>query len=313
MPNSTTDPTPAQTLMESAANQTVTQTANQAASQAANHATDQAANQAAQLSIEQSIQQMRDAFTYVEPQWFTLRWALVLLIVTMLLSWGMGRLMKLAGLQRARKWLALGRVLLWMFMIINLIFALSSVVSAHYWLPVGVVGLAMLGLAGLPWLRNITAGLAVAFEAQFEVGDPVKHGGATGEITHFGARAVTLRASDGTLHQVPNQNFAQDSVTRIESEGDAACEIRVRIPRGVSPERAMHLAQQAAFLTPLASPRHRPEVFLEMGERGPDGIEMRIRGWAFDPACREAFQSDVVARIHDLMRSEKSLPNGATF
>jgi len=265
-----------------------------------------------QLSLEQSLQQLREAINYVEPQWFTLRWALVLVALTLLVSWGMGRLMKLAGLQRARKWLALIRVLLWTFMVVNLAFALSSMVSAYYWLPVGVVGLAMMGLAGLPWLRNITAGLAVAFEDQFKVGDPVKHGGATGEITHFGARAVTLRATDGTLHQVPNQNFAQDSVTRIESEGDAACEIRVAIPRGVSPERAMHLAQQAAFLTPLASPRHRPEVFLEMGDPGSESVEMRIRGWAFDPSCREAFHSDVVARIHDLLRREKPAANAAT-
>lgn len=277
---------------------------------AADPAAGQAVDEATQLSLEQSLQQLRDAITYVEPQWFTLRWALVLLVVTLLISWGMGRLMKLAGLQRARKWLALLRVMLWSFMVVNLAFALSSAVSAYYWLPVGVVGLAMLGLAGLPWLRNISAGLAVAFEDQFHVGDPVKHGGATGEITHFGARAVTLRASDGTLHQVPNQNFAQDSVTRIESEGDAACEIRVSIPLGVAPERAMHLAKQAAFLTPLASPRHRPEVYLEMGDHRSEGIEMRIRGWAFDPSCREAFQSDVVARIHDLLRSEMAAVKG---
>lgn len=275
-------------------------------------AADPGVDPGAQLSLEQSLQQLRDAITYVEPQWFTLRWALVLMALTLLVSWGLGRLMRLAGLQRARKWLALVRVLLWTFMVVNLAFALSSMVSAYYWLPVGVVGLAMMGLAGLPWLRNITAGLAVAFEDQFQVGDPVRHGGAVGEIIQFGARAVTLRAADGTLHQVPNQNFAQDSVTRIESEGDAACEIRVAVPRGISPERAMHLAQQAAFLTPLASPRHRPEVYLEMGDHSPDSIEMRIRGWAFDPSCREAFHSDVVARIHDMLRSEKPRVNSST-
>ncbi|AWV90408.1 mechanosensitive ion channel domain-containing protein [Bradymonas sediminis] len=263
-------------------------------------------------TLDQSLLQFQEAITYVEPQWFTLTWALIMLAVTLLLSWAMGQLMQLAGLQRARKWLALIRVLLWSFIVVNLAFALSSMVSEMHWLPVGIVALSMSGLAALPWLRNITAGLAIAFDSRFEIGDPVRHGQATGEITHFGARAVTLRADDGTLHQVPNQIFAQTSVTLIESEGDAACEILVVIPQGVSPERAMHLAKQAAFLTPLASPRHSPEVYLEMGDHSPESIEMRIRGWAFDPSCREAFQSDVVARIHDLLRSEKSSRNSTT-
>src|SRR5690554_254163 len=178
-------------------------------------------------TLDQSLLQFQEAITYVEPQWFTLTWALIMLALTLLLSWGMGRLMQLAGLQRARKWLALVRVLLWSFIVVNLAFALSSMVSEPHWLPVGIVALAMSGLAALPWLRNITAGLAIAFDSRFEIGDPVRHGQAAGEITHFGARAVTLRAADGTLHQVPNQIFAQTSVTLIESEGDAACEIRV--------------------------------------------------------------------------------------
>jgi small-conductance mechanosensitive channel len=290
MPQPTTSPETARLIAESGAEMAAAKTA----------------EQAADLSVQHSLQRMGEFLSGGAPQWFSLSWVLGLLVAAVAISWGLGRLMKLTGLRRARKWLALARVVLWSFVILNLIFAVCFALSTHYWLPLGVLTVAMLGLAALPWLRNVTAGLAVAFEAQFEVGDPVEHGGVGGEITHFGARAVTLRADDGTLHQVPNQSFAEDSVTRIESEGDAACEITVTLPAGVSPERAMRLAQQAAFLTPLASPRHRPEVFLDMDPHAHDGIELRIRGFAFDPAWRESFRSDVVARIHDLMRTEKS-------
>lgn len=282
------------------------------ARQATQHSTEQAlqssTDQANQLSLEESLRQLSDALSQNTPHGLGIWGMVALLIGALIISWGLGRLMQLRGLRRVRKWLALIRVLLWAFLVLNVIFGLSVALSPQHWLPVGMLVVAILGISGLSFLRNVAAGLAMAFEAQFRVGDPVLHGGIQGEIVHFGARAVTLRADDGTLHQIPNESFAQNSVTRLESEGDAACDILVRLPAGVSPDRALTLARQAAFLTPLASPRHRPEVFLEMSSRDgqENSIELRIRGYAFDPAWRDAFSSDVVARIHDMLHADKS-------
>ncbi len=120
----------------------------------------------------------------------------------------------------------------------------------------------------------------------------------------FGARAVTLRTDDGTLHQIPNASITQESVTNLRAEGDAACEITIEVPENVTPERAKELARQASFLTPLASPHHAPQVFLDI-DRARNQVQMHIRGFAFDPAHRDHYRSDVVARVHQMLRNER--------
>lgn len=256
--------------------------------------------------VQQSLQQLGDALLPHTPHWLSPLWVILLTLAAIALSWALTRIMALGGVRRARKWLVMLWLMLWVAAVLNVIFAVCFAISPQYGLPLGVVSVAMLGLIGLPWLRNITAGLAIAFEGQFALGDRIQHSGIQGNITHFGVRAVSLRAADGTLHQIPNQSFARESVTHVESEGDAACEIQFRLPPGISIDRALHLAQQAAFLTPLASPYHRPEVFLDTLEQSdhPHALQVRIRGFAFDPAWRDAFRSDVVARIHELLRAE---------
>lgn len=250
-------------------------------------------------------QQAGQAVSQHAPVVFSAWWVIGLVALTALISWAIGRLIALPGLRRVRRWLALARVVLWALVTFDVVFTVSRAVTEH-WLVLGVVVLAVLALVGMDWLRNVAAGLALAFEGHFQVGDLVRYRDIEGELVEFSARAVILRADDGTLHQVPNQRFSDESVTHLEADGEAACEIVVSLPTGVSPERAVRLAQQAAFLTPLASPRHRPDVFLDVGADDA-GVRLHIRGFAFDPAYRDHFKSDVVARVHSLLRTERGV------
>ena len=231
---------------------------------------------------------------------------LLFLVLAGLASWGLGRIAKLPGLRHLRRWFELARVIIWASITLEVAFTISRMVTDN-WLLVGLLLLALVAMAGFDWLRNISAGLALAFERRFEVGDVVRYQDVEGELTEMGIRAVTLRAADGTFHQIPNVNFTSASVTNLQAEGEAACEIVVSVPAGVSPQRAAKLAREAAFLTPLASPRHRPEAFLDVGDPASTNVELRVRGFAFDPAHREHYRSDVVARIHDMLRIEESV------
>lgn len=253
----------------------------------------------------EAVEQAAQAAGEAVPLFLQPMWALGILVAALVISLGIGYLAKLPGLRRMRHWLLLTRVLVWTVALFNTIFALFRPVTEH-WVWLGVLVLGLMALAGIDWLRNVAAGLAVAFESHFHVGDRVRFGEMEGEVVDLGTRAVTIRAADGTLHQIPNENLTRDAVTHLEANGEAACEIVVALPKGVSPERARKLAQQAAFLTPLASPRHRPDVFLKVNDEGGEGIQLQIRGFAFDPTYREHFRSDVVARIYDMLRIEKA-------
>lgn len=239
------------------------------------------------------------------PALFEPGWAIVMVVGAVLLSVAIGKLARLPGLRGVRRWLLLARVLLWGVVLLEVIFTLSWAIT-DYWLVLAVLLVGVLSLAGLDWLRNVAAGLALAFERQLDVGDMVRYGDIEGKIAAFGARAVTLVAPDGTRHQVPNARVTREAVSNIQSRGESACEMTVRIPAGVDPDRAIDLVRQICLLTPLASPRRRPEVFWDSDPAADGPLRLHVRGFVFDPAYREHFKSDVLARIHRKLRAEST-------
>ncbi|MGM0559341.1 MAG: mechanosensitive ion channel domain-containing protein, partial [Myxococcota bacterium] len=231
--------------------------------------------------------------------------AIVMVLVAALVSWATKRLSAMPGLKTWRPWFFLGQLLLWGFVLLELVFAVSWAFTV-YWLFLAVLILIILIVASVGWLRSVLAGLAMAFERRFQVGDQVRYNNVEGELMSFGMRVVSLKDSDGTVHEIPNERFMTEQVTNLESSGDSACEITVSLPEGVSPERARELARQAAFLTPLASPRHEPQIFLDIDEEQDSGLKLCIKGFAFASSHREHFRSDVVSRIHDMLRTESA-------
>jgi small-conductance mechanosensitive channel len=231
--------------------------------------------------------------------------ALIMVVIAIFVSWVAKRLSALPGLKAWRPWFFLGQLLLWGFVLLDLVFAVSWAVTV-YWLFLSVLILFILIVASVGWLRSVLSGLAMAFERRFHVGDQVRYNDVEGKVVNFGMRVVSLKDHDGTVHEIPNEKFMTEQVTNLESSGDSACEIQVKLPKGVSPDRAVELARQAALLTPLASPRHEPQVFLDIDHERDSGLDLHIRGFAFDPTYREHFRSDVVSRIHDLLRTESA-------
>ena len=113
---------------------------------------------------------------------------------------------------------------------------------------------------------------------------------------------------DGTLHDIPNHQLTSNAIANLSGDGgDSACEVEVTVPEALPLPKAMALAVEAAMLSPLASPRHKPEVFLSATGKAPH--QLRVRGYAFDPNFQEHFRSDVVTRI--LERYEESLRAGS--
>lgn len=162
----------------------------------------------------------------------------------------------------------------------------------------GVLVLFLLtALASIGWLRSVMAGVAISLEGRINLGDSIRIGGLSGEVMTFGVRSLTLRAVDGSLHEIPNEKLVVESVTNLSGDGgDSATEFVIPVPPNVDPEHAVQVARDVAILTPLASPRHQPEVFLESGA-AVQQYEIRVRGYAFDAAYQDHFRSDVVARL----------------
>lgn len=223
--------------------------------------------------------------------------ALVIIILALVAGYVLFRLSHLETLQRFRPYIVGGLVILWGLAVVEMAFAIAHALTVH-WLSLGLFLLGTIVLTNFEWLRNIMAGLAIAFERRIQVGDSVRLGEIEGEIQSFQLRAVRVRGIDGRAHEIPNRKFVDESVSNLASEGDSACDVTVSIPKHLSPQRARQLGREAALMTPLASPRHKPEVFVEADENDDqERIRLRVRGYAFDPAYQERYRSDVTSRL----------------
>lgn len=218
-------------------------------------------------------------------------------------------LRRAAGLRassRVRRWIPLLHVSVWTTVVVGAMFTYASDLP-DYWLVVLGLFVFLVGLSSVGWLRSVAAGITLAAEGRLRVGDNIRISGVVGEIASFGFRGVRVRAVDGALHEIPNEIFMTSPVATVSGDGgDSACEITMKIPPSVEPNRALEIARNVAILTPLASPRHRPEVFLRATDERDETFEITIRGFAFDPTHQDHYRSDVIARFHDGFRRERS-------
>ncbi len=205
---------------------------------------------------------------------------------------------KLRVAERVKRWLPTGHVILW-----GIGIALSTVVLVRTesiaWLLCGALVFAALIFLNSSWLKSILAGIALTLEHHLEIGDSVRLDGLEGDIVHFGLRSTRLRAVDGTLHDIPHEHLLTQRVANLSGDGsDSACKIGIQLPEGANVDLVMAQALEIAILSPLASPRHKPEVFLESTSRGEAPSMIYIKGYAFDPNYQEHFRSDVLKRLH---------------
>ena len=196
-----------------------------------------------------------------------------------------------------RRWIPLLFASVWgsAALVVTLIYAqgLSSTWFLGIWLLFLVGAFTSVGS-----LRSVVAGVAISLEGRISLGDAVRISDLSGEVISFGVRSLRLRATDGSIHEIPNERIVTEPVTNLSGDGgDSATELVFGLPEGIDAQSALEVARRIAILSPLASPRHRPEVFLEA--RGLDGsqFDLRVRGYAFDAAFQDHFRSDVVARL----------------
>jgi small-conductance mechanosensitive channel len=223
------------------------------------------------------------------------------------LFWRMGRVRSFGDLH---PWLPVFHAGIWgliVFFVLRASFPEATGVR-----PYTRMGLfALLAIIALPWLRNVFHGLVFALERRYRIGDHLRVGALEGRVVALGVRAVTLRAADGTEAAVPYSNFAVENVVRLNLDArDTPCEIEVKLPEHVPIDRAIQHARTAATLTPFASPRCPPDVFIVPDRDDLDAIKLRIRGFVFDREHEQRYTSEVVARLSAALRSERERAMG---
>ena len=205
-----------------------------------------------------------------------------------------------------RPWVRPAQLAAWGIVGLATVFLIGRALPSS-WRPAGFLIFLALLVGGLGFIKHVLAGVALLFERRIAIGDSIGVDGITGVVEAWGLRSVRIRAVDGTVHDIPNDQLLSRPVTNFTGAGaDAACELEVTLPPGIEPNQAREIALIAAALSMYASPRRRPDVFLSEPAGGE--IRMRVRGYAFDATHRDHFESDVRIRIAEAL----SLPEEKT-
>lgn len=176
---------------------------------------------------------------------------------------------------------------------------LSAVVAT-----LSVTSLAI-GLASQQALSNIIAGLVLALDHPFRVGDRVRLPGQdTGEVLEIGIRSTHIRLSDGSVLIVPNADVVSVRLINQSTETSVRAEVKLVVPALLDLDALTKYLELAASKIdpPALSKPAPPRVhLLSIGER----IELALILWlprtADVPKTEEALRRAALRQVQELM------------
>lgn len=234
----------------------------------------------------------------------TSAWSIFVLLVLLALLFSrlLSRIGQLDGAHKVRRWLPLAYTLVWGGLLVAMAWTLATY-GLGLRLGLVLVFLAMVVLATLGWLRSISAGIILGWEGRIREGQVIRVDQIQGEVISQGMRSLRLRDMDGVIHDIPYDRLVSNTFATYSPQGEVVCELIYLLPSSPVLEKDLETIREIALLTPLASPRHNPEVFL-LDERRSDGkLPVQIRGYAFSADQRDHYRSDVLARLNQAFKT----------
>lgn len=140
----------------------------------------------------------------------------------------------------------------------------------------GAAGLAI-GLALQGTLSNLAAGVMLLIFRPFKVGDYVDVGGLAGTVKQLSLFVTELATPDNVQIIVPNGQIWGSAITNFSFHDQRRVDLVLGIDYGASIENA-----RAAVLDEIGKDGRvlgEPEPFVEVGNLGPDSVDLTIRVW----------------------------------
>jgi len=174
----------------------------------------------------------------------------------------------------------------------------SSVVAA-----LGVTSLAI-GLASQQALSNIIAGLVLALDHPFRIGDRIRLPGLDGgEVLDVGMRSTQIRLSDGSLLIVPNADLVSARLVNQSVNNAVRAEVRLTIPLPVDVDSLTKYLLAAAAKVEPAPLADRPTRvhLLAISDKLDLSLILWLPRYADVPRVEEQLRRVALRRIQELL------------
>jgi small conductance mechanosensitive channel len=165
---------------------------------------------------------------------------------------------------------------LWLILLMSVIQKLG-VNIAPLLAGAGVLGI-VIGFASQESLANLAAGIMIALNQPFKVGDFVSAGGADGFVDDLNMMATTLLTPDYKRITIPNKVIWATPISNYYAMDRRRVEITVNIPYGSNIDKAKQVALDTVRANPLVLAD--PAPIAEVMTLGIHSINLIIRPWS---------------------------------
>ena len=141
----------------------------------------------------------------------------------------------------------------------------------------GVTGV-VLGFAFKESLGSLAAGLMIALNHPFKVGDYVIAGGAEGSVTELNMMATVIATADNKKITVPNSSVWGSAITNFSALGKRRVDTKVGVAYGTDLRKAVELALAALKTVPGVLAEPAPSV--SVGSLDDSEVTLNVRPWS---------------------------------
>jgi small conductance mechanosensitive channel len=150
------------------------------------------------------------------------------------------------------------------------------------------VGAFIIGFAFKDIGENFLAGIIMAFDRPFRIGDVVEIGGKTGKIIGLTLRDTHIKTFDGKDVYIPNGMIVRNPIVNLTIDGYLRGEFNVRLASESDIEKAIQIVRAALQQIPgLLWDDRAPNTFLS--DYQPSGMTLTIQYWfntPMTPTCQ---------------------------
>lgn len=171
-----------------------------------------------------------------------------------------------------------------------------------------VAGLGLVGFAlafGMQdTIANLMAGIMIAIERPFRIGDRIRVGEEEGDVIDIGLRSTKIRTTTNETVIVPNNLMVTQEVWNLTKDSPT---IVLRVPIGISYDSDWHHAEEiildVATKHPEAVPGN-PPTHVRMTQYGDSSIDLQLRVWISNARKRPTVKSDILKTVKDRFDEE---------
>ncbi|MCX6126607.1 MAG: mechanosensitive ion channel family protein [Proteobacteria bacterium] len=153
------------------------------------------------------------------------------------------------------------RISFYLILVLSFVTALNEA-GINLSVVVGAAGVASvaIGFASQTSMSNLISGIFVVIEKPFMVGDTIRIGTTTGDVSSMGLLSTILKTPDNIMVRIPNENLMKSEIFNVTRYPLRRFDLPLSLSYGADLDRARQVLLEVAFQHALALKEPGPSV-----------------------------------------------------